>query len=54
MTDQAAYRVLNFSQGEFTTRDDVKPDVGKNGDMWLIDVPEKEKYSFSDAVLSGG
>lgn len=54
VTDKVAYRVLFFNQGEFTTRDDVKLDVAKDGDMWMISVLGKEYYRFSEAVLTGG
>jgi hypothetical protein len=54
VTDQASYRILYFNQGVFKTRDDVKLQVAKDGDMWLISVPEKECYRFSEAVLTGG
>jgi hypothetical protein len=52
--DKPAYRVLNFSQGEFTTLDGTKLQVSRDGDFWLVSVQGKEYYRFPLAVITGG
>lgn len=52
--DKPAYRVLNFSRGEFTTPDGDKLQVSKDGDTWSVAVPGKEYYRFAHAVITGG
>ena len=53
VTDRAAYRVLSFSEGEFTDRDGDPVQVSKDGDMWSISVG-REHYQFADALITGG
>lgn len=48
-----AYRVLTFSDGEFTARDGEPVRVSKDADMWSISVGQ-EYYRFADAVITGG
>ncbi len=51
---QPFYRVLSFSDGEFTVlRDDATAEVSKDGDMWTVTVGE-ERYQFADAAITGG
>lgn len=49
-----AYRVLNFSRGEFTTPDGTKLQVTKDRDNWFVAVPGKEYYRFPNTVITGG
>jgi len=49
-----AYRVLDFSAGEFTTRDGSRVQISKDADMWSVSVDGKEFYRFADAVITGG
>ena len=48
-----AYRVLTFSDGEFTARDGDRVRVSKDADMWSIGVGQ-EHYEFADALITGG
>jgi hypothetical protein len=48
-----AYRVLTFSDGEFTDRDGDPVQVSKDADMWSISVG-REHYKFADALITGG
>jgi hypothetical protein len=48
-----AFRVLRFSDGEFTDRDGDPVQVSKDGDTWSISVGQ-EHYRFADAVIAGG
>lgn len=52
--DRPAYRVLTFSQGEFTARDGAPVQVSKQADMWTVTVDGNEHYRFADAVITGG
>ena len=52
--DKPAYRVLDFSGGEFSTRDGAKLQVTKDGDTWSVSVPGREYYRFADALITGG
>jgi hypothetical protein len=52
--DKPAYRVLDFSGGEFSMRDGAKLQVSKDGDTWSVSVPGKEYYRFADALITGG
>jgi hypothetical protein len=52
--DQACgWRVLRFSNGEFTDRDGDSVQVSKDGEMWSISVG-REHYRFADALIAGG
>jgi hypothetical protein len=53
VSDRAAFRVLRFSDGEFTDRDGDAVQVSKDGDTWSISVGQ-EHYRFADAVIAGG
>ncbi len=53
VSDRAAFRVLRFSDGEFTDRDGDQVRVSKDGDMWSISVG-REHYRFADALIAGG
>lgn len=52
--DKPAYRVLEFSRGEFTARDGSPVQVMKDNDMWSVSVSDNEFYRFADALLTGG
>jgi hypothetical protein len=52
--DRPAYRVLIFSQGEFSARDGVPLRVAKDGDQWTIIANDQEHYRFADALITGG
>ena len=49
-----AYRVLLFSDGEFTTQDGTPLEVSKEEDMWTISVEDGGYFQFADAVITGG
>lgn len=49
-----AYRVLIFSNGEFSARDGSSLDVSKEGDMWVIAAADGGHFRFADAVITGG
>ncbi len=51
--DRAAYRVLSFSDGEFTDRDGDPVRVAKDADMWSVSVGQ-EYYKFADVLITGG
>ncbi len=53
VSDRAVFRVLRFSDGEFTDRDGDPVQVSKDGDMWSISVG-REHYRFADALTAGG
>jgi hypothetical protein len=53
VSDRAAFRVLRFSDGEFTDRDGDPVQVSKDGDTWSISVGQ-EHYRFADALITGG
>jgi hypothetical protein len=53
VSDRVAFRVLRFSDGEFTDRDGDPVQVSKDGDMWSISVG-REHYRFADALITGG
>ncbi|NEX21331.1 hypothetical protein G3480_13585 [Thiorhodococcus mannitoliphagus] len=53
VSDRAAFRVLRFSDGEFTDRDGDPIQVAKDGDQWSISVG-REHYRFADALITGG
>lgn len=52
--DRPAYRVLTFSQGEFSTRDGASLRVSKDADTWTVTVNGNEYYRFAGAVITGG
>ncbi|UHD18640.1 hypothetical protein [Thiocapsa bogorovii] len=52
--DRPDYRVLIFSQGEFSARDGVPLRVTKDGDQWTITANGQEHYRFADALITGG
>ena len=52
--DRPAYRVLTFSEGEFTDRDGAQVRVSKEADMWTVVVDDNEHYRFADALITGG
>ncbi len=52
--DKPAYRVLEFSRGEFTDRDGARLQVSKDRDTWSVSVADKEFYRFADALITGG
>ena len=54
VSDRPAYRVLDFSQGEFTARDGTSLDIGKTGNTWLVSVPGQEYYRFDGAKIIDG
>jgi len=47
-------RVLLFSQGEFTSKDNAKVSTRKEGDTWYVTVDGKEVYMIPDAMILGG
>jgi hypothetical protein len=49
-----AYRVLLFSDGEFTTQDGTPLEVSKEEDMWTISAEDGGYFQFADAVITGG
>lgn len=49
-----AYRVLIFSDGEFTTRGGTKLEVSRDGDMWTVAAADGGYFQFPDAVITGG
>jgi SH3-like domain-containing protein len=54
VSDRPAYRVLTFSNGEFTARDGAPLQVSKDADTWTIRANGNEHYRFADALISGG
>lgn len=52
--DRPAYRVLTFSQGEFSARDGTPLRVTKDADQWTITANGQEHYRFADALITGG
>ena len=52
--EKPAYRVLQFSKGDFTARDGSLVQVMKDSDTWSVSVAGKEFYRFADALLTGG
>lgn len=52
--DRPAYRVLTFSQGEFSARDGATVRVTKDADQWTITANGQEHYRFADALITGG
>jgi hypothetical protein len=52
--EKPAYRVLYFSQGEFTTRDGSPVQIAKDADTWSVSVAGREHYRFADALITGG
>ena len=52
--DKVVYRVLNFAQGEFTTRDGDSLDYSRSSDNWLVTADGREHYEIPDAVIVGG
>jgi hypothetical protein len=53
VSDRVAFRVLRFSNGDFTDRDGDPVQVSKDGDQWSIHVG-REHYRFADALITGG
>jgi hypothetical protein len=49
-----AYRVLVFSDGEFTSQDGTPLEVSKEGDMWTVSAEDGGYFQFPDAVITGG
>lgn len=54
VNDRPAYRVLTFSEGEFSDRDGGAIEVAKEADMWTLTIDDREHYRFPDAVITGG
>ena len=54
VSEKPAYRVLEFSQGEFSARDGAPVQTSKEGDTWSVSVSDKEFYRFADALITGG
>ncbi len=52
--DKPAYRVLEFSEGEFTARDGARVETAKDADMWSLTINGEEYYRFADALITGG
>jgi hypothetical protein len=52
--DRVKYRVLDFAEGEFTTRDDAALDYSRDSDNWLVNADGREYYKIPDAVIVGG
>lgn len=52
--DKPAYRVLDFSRGEFTARDGARLQVSKDVDTWSVNISDREFYRFADSVITGG
>ena len=52
--DRVVYRVLNFAQGEFTTRGGDSLDYSRSSDNWLVTADGREHYKIPDAVIFGG
>lgn len=52
--DKTAYRVLEFSEGEFTAHDGARVETAKDADSWSINVNGKEYYRLADALVTGG
>lgn len=49
-----AYRVLVFSNGEFTAQDGTPLEVSKEGDIWIVSAEDGGYFQFADAVITGG
>ena len=49
-----AYRVLVFSEGEFTARDGTPLEVSKQGDMWTVSATDVGYFRFPESVITGG
>jgi len=49
-----AYRVLEFSRGEFSSRDGTPLQVSNDADTWSVSVPDREYYRSPDALITGG
>ncbi len=54
VSDKPAYRVLEFSEGEFTARDGAQVQTAKDADTWSVTVNENEHYRFAGALITGG
>ena len=52
--DRVVYRVLNFAQGEFTTRGGDSLDYSRSSDNWLVTADGREHYKIPDALIVGG
>ncbi len=52
--DRVVYRVLNFAEGEFTTRGGDALDYSRSSDNWLVTADDREHYKIPDAVIVGG
>ena len=52
--DKVVYRLLNFAQGEFTTRGGDSLDYSRSSDNWLVTADGREHYKIPDAVIVGG
>ncbi len=52
--DRVVYRVLNFAQGEFTTRGNASLDYSRSSDNWLVTADDREHYKIPDALIVGG
>ena len=51
---KVVYRVLNFAEGEFTTRGGDSLDYSRSSDNWLVTADGREHYKIPDAVIVGG
>jgi hypothetical protein len=47
-------RVLIFEGGKVTSDADAKVEVTRKGDLWSVDVNDREHYRIPEAVISGG
>lgn len=52
--DRVVYRVLDFAEGEFTTRGGDSLDYSRDSDNWLVTADDREYYQIPDAVIVGG
>jgi hypothetical protein len=49
--DEVSFRVLDFAQGEFTSRDGTPLTVSKSGEIWTVSIPGREYYHLSAEVV---
>ena len=51
---EPAYRVLTFSEGEFSARDGTPLEVSRDADMWTVVAEDGGHFRFAHAVITGG